>query len=110
MTFEGLEPAGIALHVCIQRRKPKLVQPCPCCILGVSVEQVTGTAAGFCLGKSCFAPEESLGASQHFSTVGDDGKKDLWARLLDGVGIESSASGIYCMNSWDPQKCLAWHC
>lgn len=60
MTFEASEPAGIALHVCIQQRKPKLVQPCLCCILGVSVEQVAERAAVFCFRKSYFTPGESL--------------------------------------------------
>lgn len=63
VTFEGPGPAGIALHVCQQQKKPKLVWPCPHCILGVSVERVTKTAAGFCFRKSSFTPEERLGAT-----------------------------------------------
>lgn len=47
MTFEGSEPAGIVLNVCMQQRKPKLVEPCSCCTLGVTLEQVTKTATGF---------------------------------------------------------------
>ena len=65
MTSEGSVPAGIALHVCTQWRKPKLVQLCPCCALGVSAEQVTKTAAGVGFRKSCFVPAESSDGGIH---------------------------------------------
>lgn len=48
--------------------------------------------------------------------MGDDRKKDLWAKLLDGVSIESSVGGICNMNHRTPKyalpgiaESLPWH-
>jgi len=114
--FEGSEPAGVALRVRMQRRKPKLVQPCPRCVLGVSVEQAAETAAGFCFGRSRSAPEESLGTARHFCTVGGHGKRargqgclTVWALSLLLVAFIARIPGTQKNALPGIAENLPWH-
>lgn len=99
MTSERSVPAGIALHVCTQWRKPKLVQPSLCCALGVSAEQVTKTAAGVGFKKSCFSPAESL-ATPSPSELWLMKERGLVSMAIRQCGLHTvpSARGFHCVS------------